>query len=403
MRDSPIIKGCLLLGCIAAAIWYAHGISMIVRQSSFTDFGVFFHAGEKLWKGKPIYDAAEMRAFTFAPVYKYPPFWASLLQFFSPLGLRATALGWLILSQFFYFGSFALLIRYYSIPFNSIEFYSILLMFLYFEPTIDSMNGPQMDALFLFVLTSSWVALRRQRYWLSGFILGFMTMIKISPGFMAIHFVLARRWRALQYFILSLLILTGVSVFLAGTAAHKDYLFHALPASIGSTAYVENQSLFGVVARFFVDGNSYQEGKATVLPIAKWLTIFASMGIVAVTSWIGRKSNREDILYSSLIAVLLLILPFSWVHYEPVLLFPLTVLFCYLRTKERDAAGWLGLMFSYLLLAFGSPETMPGIGSLAGSYKFFAIVLLWCLSLRAMRDKSEAVSRLQYEVAAVQA
>lgn len=377
MWDSRYLKAGLIVACLLAALWYTHGIYDILRQSSFTDFGVFFHAGDRLRKGEPMYDADGMRAFTFGPQYKYPPFWASLLQFIAPFEFRKVAIAWLFLSQVFYFGSFALLCRLFGFRFHSSEFYILLFAFLFFQPTLDSMNGPQMDALFLFILTLSWWGLARGRESVSGAAIGFMAAIKITPGFMGLHFLVRRKWPALVSLLISYLLLMVGSLLLAGWDAHREYLFNALPASIGTTAYIENQSLFGFVARFFVEGTSYEAGKATVLPIAKWITVLVSTFILSASIYFGWKSRHEDAVYASWITVLLLLLPFSWTHYELILLFPIAVLFFHQRTAEKDLKGWVLLGLAYLLLAYGTPETLRAPAYFAHSYKFYAVLLLW--------------------------
>jgi hypothetical protein len=167
-------------------------------------------------------------------------------------------------------------------------------------------------------------------------------------------------------------------------------LLHALPASIGTTAYVENQSLFGFIARFFVEGTSYEAGKATVIPVAKWITIFLSGVLVVLSVYFGRKSRDEAPVYACWVPVLLLILPFSWSHYEVVMLFPIALLFYDQQRTNQDSVGWVVLILSYALLAFSSPETLQGPAFFTRSYKFYAILLLWWLCIRDMLRNQEA-------------
>jgi hypothetical protein len=265
---------------------------------------------------------------------------------------------------------------------------------------MDSMNGPQMDALFLFILTLGWWGLSRSRETVSGAAISFMAAIKITPGFMGVHFIVRKRWRALVTLLATYVFLTVCSLLLGGWEAHREYLFNALPASIGTTAYIENQSLFGFVARFFVEGTSYEAGKATVLPIAKWITILASTVILSVSIYYGFKSSREDVVYASWISILLLILPFSWTHYELILLFPIGLLFFHQRRSEGDFKGWVLLGLAYLLLAYGTPETLQAPAFFARSYKFYAVLLLWFLCLRTMvrSHKSEGVTEQRWKL-----
>lgn len=373
---------------VVATIWYAYGIENILQKSTYTDLRVYLRAAKALRDGEPIYDVTGMRSNTFAEYYKYPPFLASLLQFFTSIEERSVFVFFLIVNQVFYFATFTLLCRVFRFRLLSTEFCTLLIGFLLFQPTLDSLMNGQFDCLILFLITVTWWAVvRNQNKW-AALPLALATMLKVFPGFTALHLLIRHRWRALGIYGLGLLGLTGISIGLAGWDYHQQYLWSVLPANISSSAYIENQSLLGFFSRFFVDGRLWMEGIPTVVPAAVLLSAAASAIVLFITVRIARQTSLEGTVYAALIVVILLILPVAWIHYETLLILPLAVLFFHQFQNENGWKGWTVFLIGYFLIAYGNQNTVMVRSPIINSYKLFGILLLWFLCVREMKRNS---------------
>jgi len=98
-------------------------------------------------------------------------------------------------------------------------------------------------------------------------------------------------------------------------------------------------------------------------------------------------TDDSSTLFASVVALMLLITPYSHIHYETTLLLPLAVLLCRQCANPGDRRGWTLLGLAWLLLAVGDETTINAIRFLspvAQSYKFYGNVLVWAMCIAAM-------------------
>jgi hypothetical protein len=379
-RSEPWLAALLTL----AALSYAYRIGRIALKGPFPDFRVMFRASTALHQDRSPYDVERMSLEPFAAYYKYPPLFAALLRPLRPLGFRRAARVWLLVLQACYFAAFAVMCRTFGLRFRSLRFYLAAITLLVFQPSIDSFWNGQLDAPLLLMFACAWAALARDREIRAGALIALAGMLKVYPAYMASFLLLRRRWRALTSFAVSALLLVGASILLAGWSAHVEFVARVLPVNAATTAWVENQSLFGLFARFFVDGRIGGPGKETVVPAATVLGAVTGAAVLAATFLLGLRTSREAPLFGALVSALLLALPVAWIIYETLLLLPLFGLLArFDGTKEGPVQGAL-LAAAALLLAFGNQYVVLRHSWVPHSFKLLGVLLIWALEMRSL-------------------
>lgn len=390
----PFLRAILIILAIASAIWFVSKLLDIISHPTFTDYRVYFKAAEAAQKGERIYDLPGMRERTFDPFYKYIPLFAYALKFFVIFGLRNMAFLWFFLSILFYLVSLVLWINMHRISFRSLEFLIIISALFASRPAIASLNGPQMDSLMLLLLFICYYGITRSYPIISGGALAALTMIKVFPVVLILDFFQSRRIRAIWAFIISCSLLVSISILLAGIQPNVEFLFDVLPANSAGTAYIENQSLFGFLSRFFVDGTQWNSGHPLNLPEVKWTAHILSMILLIAMIYVTKTQNNQELFFPAIVVWLLIALPVVWIHYQTLLFFPFVVFLHYqIHQRAEDHVGWFLLIASWLCIAIGDQSRLLNAPVILQSYKFYGVVILWVLYIRSMLSQPIAIGK----------
>jgi Glycosyltransferase family 87 len=382
-KSSYIYLTILTVVFFCSIILFCSHLLNILKFQNFTDFHIFFQAAEKAQNNHPIYDVDEMYNRPFVQ-YKYPPIAAHILKFFVPFGVKNVALVWFFLNVAFYVGSLIIWIKIAKIPFFSSKTLLLASMLFSSLPPITSLSGTQQDCFMLLLLFVCCWGIFKNKPVFSGGSIAVLTMIKVFPIVLLFPFVQSKRLRPLKTFFAIFCLLLFLSVMLAGLEEHKIFLFEVLPAHDASTAYVENQSLFGFLARFYADGSTMNDGRPTDLPGVLLITRVIGFCMLIITLYISRNSAIE-IGVASVLVWLLITLPVSWIHYETLLFFP-AALFLHLQLRNliHDTLGWFLFAVAWACIAFGDHTLVLEAPVLLQSYKFYGVLILWVAYVRAM-------------------
>jgi hypothetical protein len=208
IANLPAAAGCFLL------CWVY--LNILSERFRYGDYTYYFDAATSLYRNQPLPGS-----------YFYPPLWATLLQFLVPFGRdNFFIVLWLL--------NFISLLVFYGLLLRILERYgfsvrlSALLTFLFML-----VNVPLMRTLFYvqvnlhainFVLLS--LLFYPRRAFLSAFMLAFAVHLKASPAVLVLAFLLEKDWRWLGWFILSMVLLAGVTVLTDGISPFFDILSH---------------------------------------------------------------------------------------------------------------------------------------------------------------------------------
>jgi hypothetical protein len=342
-----------------------------------------FAGAELLGAGRSPYDVAALRSAPFGGHYIYPPLFAWLLAPLTALPVVAVARGWVVLSQALYFGGFAIVCRRVALQAGSAVFSMAVLLLLVFQPAFDSFLGGQLDALVLLLLALAWPSSRTAGA-VSGSALALACALKVYPVVPVCGLVARARWRALAWFGGASLVLWAAPGVPSGWRPTAQFVVDVAPAISSGTAWLENQSLFGLFARMFVDGSTVSSVAGTPLPAAAVLARIAGVVVLAMSVGAGSGAREDRTLFSTLVTATLLVIPNSWMHYEVILLLPLLDLLG--REVEHPSGLWgRGLLAAAAAgIALGNEDTLLRHPWLPQSYKAWAMLLLWGLGMRAM-------------------
>lgn len=388
LRSLPeLFEPLLIIATASAALWFSMRVLDIFTKSPFTDFDILFNSAYSLATGHSPYNIDGLRLAPFGPYYKFPPLVDIVLAQFAQLNWHLAVIQvariYAALGLVLYAASYLILVITTKLVFRTPPFYLLTIGFLVFQPSLDTLYGAQHEFVILFLLSVAYWGLHHNRYgeWIAGASIATVSLIKIYPILLAPYFLLRRAWNAAAALVISIAMLTLISIALAGVELQKEFWLGIFPALSGGTAWLENQSFFGFFARLFVNGATVNPALVTPLPIASILSSLAtvlSLLISLFVLWID--SSPEDA-FATLIPLMLLISPNSWIHYETVLLLPFAILLS-LFSRSGGRWNWIVILLAVVLVAFGNEDTVMSTSSgLLQSYKFIGVFLIWSLSV----------------------
>jgi Glycosyltransferase family 87 len=273
-------------------------------------------------------------------------------------------------------------------------------IFATYEAMFDSLRLGNVDALIVFCLALSFLALRRGRPWLIGAPLAAAAILKMSPVIVIGYFAFRREWRVLAGALLGSACVLVLSLAVAGPQNHVTFVRETLPLlSKGSTFY-DNISLGGALARWWFGPTSwYYEDEVSDWPLTlRALSLVLTAAIVLGAYAVSRRDREAGFMLATAVAVL--VAPISWSFY-PTWLIP-SLLFLVARFSTRRAWGRLALLCAlYPLLAI-VPAHFSAIDEEIYRYPIkTAALALYCalLAWEAGRGAREVVSRQPAEAA----
>ena len=383
------------------SLWYA-----FTRQAP--DFWILFR-GARAWANSgSLYDLEAVATNHFGHVFKVPPFYG---MFFVPLARAFDGLSVLaahrVMNVFLIIATALLWLRMWRLPLISPSAAALLIV-MNFRPLADTIAFGQIDLVLLFVLTAALWALREGRDGLAGALVALGALFKLYPVVLLAFFVLKRRWAGLWGFALGMLLCNGVAIAAMGWELHRVYLFEVLPKIGGTTAWVENQTLSGFIARLAASPMSatiFQHQPLQLLGMAlSAATALVVCGLALIPT--DRRSPAFALQYGLFLLLMVLCVPAAWMHYETLLVIPFAALLLYLQGRQAPLGYLLALGVSFALIAYGNQwsffnGTVTGVLSLLGiSYKLYGMALLGLLAGAALLETRRPVVAAPAERAA---
>jgi Glycosyltransferase family 87 len=386
---STWLETVLALLVMLSAANFAYEFSIILHTSRFEDVAKIFEAAEKLKDKQDPYEYGITKSDPlFAHSYVYPPPFAQFIELFLPLGFEKGIKLWVILNFLLYIILIGVLTRIFDLKWRSYGFYAFVLIALNFRPAISTLSNGQMDILMLALLVATFALAIRERYFSSGATLACAIIVKLQPILMMPWYITRQRLRGIFGLIFGIVLIVCISITMNSPALYERYITNILPSrSAELTGHPEDQSLSAFVCRLNgVTGmNKLTPTQHRGILIAANI-IAALFGVITIGAmWYSDDEDDElqlSLSFAAFIALMLLILPTAWIHYETQLLFPIAVLLCYaiLPGNMKLLVIWVICAF---VISFGDRELFadPKFNTwplnLVQSYKFYGILLLW--------------------------
>src|SRR5688572_17540848 len=189
-------------------------INMLRERVRYGDIDYYTQAAFSLIKDKPLPDS-----------YLYPPLWATLLSFLTPLGEEGILLiAWIanVLSLFLFYFLLERILEHYQFKPNAAALIATLFM-LVNMPLIRTLmyvqvNFHVMNLIFLSIL------FYKDRLFLSALALALAVHFKASPAVLVLVFLLEFNWKWLAWFTVSMALIAAFTIAIYGISPYFDFI-----------------------------------------------------------------------------------------------------------------------------------------------------------------------------------
>lgn len=378
-RPSPrasVLLGVLAWAAALAAIFpIVHGYLTSPPDQRLVDLDVYRTGGLAVLQGQPLYSVLtqppQLLPFTYPPLaavfavplammpwpaaqlvwvaFVYVPFAVIIGYSFRPLLRRAGPWRWVLLAALFAAGA-------------------------YLFPMQDEMRFGQVDAVLAALAVADCAAVRTR--WPRGALVGLATAIKLVPGVFIIYLLVSGRRRAARTAVLAAVAWTVGAYLLLPRDSHRYWTSVIFDSGrLGDNAGTENQSLRGLLLRFFLPGQA---------PGVIWVLIAVAVAVPGFL--LARRLARQQWETAGIaVTALLLVLisPVAWIHYFLLVVVPIGALTGDGRRLRRvlTAAGtalFFGLKVPWwgqsLLHDAGVPRLVSRL--VEGAFGIAAVVLI---------------------------
>jgi len=185
----------------------------------------------------------------------------------------------------------------------------------------------QVQILLLFLLLLIWRGLASNNNLIAGALLAFAGLLKGYPLFMALYLVCTRRWRALGFTVLALIVGFGLTVAVMGSEAY--WFFDTVSAHLSPGQGIRFTPTIGMAgslmrfSRHFVPDDSNQ-----ALQVARRIMeLIAEVAVLSLTTIAIVRARtdprRAEYAFGLCAVAMVLCDPNAWAHYMVFLLIPL--------------------------------------------------------------------------------
>jgi hypothetical protein len=343
-------------------------VGFFVQQSFYdhaADFKTFFSAGYAVRHPEiPLYDLVALEENPFGEVFKLAPPAAVYLVPFSFGTIQQARLVWRAVLVVAFVAAFAVLAHTLGVRPLGWLWVSGLGLWSLFGPLQIAVGEGQWDPIFLLLIAIATFAVARHRSILAAVVVALAASVKPYPLVLAGYFLARREWRALAATLVTLgglLLTSGLIVGLDETAV---FVTRVLPASGATTAYADNQSLGGIIARTWSDDLKpfpLRDAGAVDLTIKVLAVALVALTAVLVLRRPDGKATDRALQLAIFVPLSILVIPAAWTHYQAILLVPLTLLaWEQAGNRPRDLLGWGLLVAIYVVLLLPNPTMLYG-------------------------------------------
>lgn len=402
-------RACLTIFLVVAALYFISSFVLVFSANMYrgNDLRQDYVALQQWQAGGLPYSLSDTVSHPGTAV-KLPPIFAytMLPQMWAGQTFQQLLLGWRLGNALLYFFAVWLTLRAFDIRLRSEAGGAALWLALCSNQAVETLAWGQFNIIMLVSIAAALWLVRKGRMFWGGAALALAVMLKFFPATMALPFAMRRgRWAGLGGLAAGFIALALLPVPLLGWDSVAYYWSKIFPnLGGGADEGVANQSLYGMVARLAVAEANLQHrpaGAWWVLPIV----VGAGLLLTLVTVWLTYRQSRlpppDDatspahrlLPYLLSLSLGLLISPFSWAHYDTVLL-PVVVGLLLLIVAQWDRQDGLAhnrlpalsLLFgiTFVLMGYGgrfdlAGDYAAGLDRIGVSYHGFALIALWML------------------------
>ena len=343
------------------------------------DFVQFYLMGHALRAGENMYAPLAELAARFDPsvdkwllISAYPPIVALIGLPLSYLPYFWSVIAWMVFELGCLVAAVILIVRHFGGRSAGTAVFVTVAAYLGCQPIYMDLYLGQVMIPILLLLTLTWLALKSEKDFLAGVLLGIVIAIKLYAWPIALFLLIKGRWRAPVAAVAVFIAANGLMTLLVGTSTILDYYFRVGGAVLAE--YIHDPFNFSAWSVGFRYAGIAGGGVAV-------LTLLSFALALAL------RSKDFDTGFMVMLAASTILQPISWIHYVVTLL----PAFCFIANRREFRVSDLTLSWVLILLI------VPGFHHVAHSYPalaswpplLFILGLMWLIVPKPTREASE--------------
>ena len=384
---------------ILIIIFYSLIFYYILTYKIHLDFSSLYYAGQNLSQGINPYSnlfTKHLSQLKALPVNLNPPF---AILIFSPLShlsfINAITL-WSIIS--FILGLIGAYISFnyaFSKSFIKKNWPYLYILYLSFFATIIDTTIAQLGALVLFLIMSGYHFYKKDRDYAAGLIWGIIIAIKLFPALLFIYALIKKRYKICACIIIVFFLSWLIPFLIYSNEIFIEYFTTLSKVHWYGASW--NGGVYGLIFRLFVDGH-YNANDLLTAKIIFFIVFFITMIFYLYKLKIIEKENIEHKSFCFTLVMMLILSPFGWLYYFPILILPLSLILLTIINNETKSLVTILLCFVCLdFINFPIDYTsIDKMGSLTSKFTIHSFYFYGLLILLYLVNKMKTVGQYSY-------
>jgi alpha-1,2-mannosyltransferase len=367
------------------------------------DFSPFYSASQAFFQGDNPYQVLFTSYFPTVKklsVNLNPPFVLCLFRPLSILPYDMAVVIWSVLS--FVSGLIGAGIAfYYAFPALRHQRHYFIFYVLYLTSYATLMNAiiAQVGTWILFFAMAGYHFYKTNRDGRAGVLWGLLIAIKLFPGLLFFYVLIERRYRVFIIMLTCVLLFSMLPLLIDSFAIYSHYF--SMLSRVLWYGDSWNASLYGYIFRLVVDGKQHVL-TAKIIYVPCFFAVMA--GYIRSLLFFQTSTHivSEHQGFCLTLVCMLLLSPFGWLYYFPLLTFPLAVLWVHMLTQQRLYIWLTAWFFINFPMDYVRATHMTSVLSKLGiySFHFYGLILLLYLimTMHYPHKKTTPSQRLQSDV-----
>ncbi|MBA2650951.1 MAG: DUF2029 domain-containing protein [Tatlockia sp.] len=366
---------------------YSLLIYSVLSVNYIQDFTSFYAAILNLVDHKDPYQALYSN---FLPISKKlsanlnPPFSMFMFSFLAKFSYQSALIIWVFLSLILgLFGAGLAFYHAFSYPFLKKNWLYLFIIYLSLFSTMINITVAQFGLILLFFIMAGYHFYIKNNNLATGIFWGTTIAFKFFPALLLVFIIKQRRYKAFSFTFCTALMACSIPYFLYGRAIYSNYM--SMFSRVSWYGDNWNASLFGYIYRLFIH-NKFFDINLIILKFIYVILFFICF------FWYIKKMGENNLKEANhqpfclTLTMMLLMSPFGWLYYFPILIFPLLLAGIYAYKSNNFSL----LIFIFSLSLINLPQgyilpTQPASFLLnLSSYSsfFYGLILLNYLSAK---------------------
>ena len=381
-RKGHLLLFCWLI-CFSAATFFYRGVLLPLVSNFPTDFrGCFYPSVKLAFSHESLYNS---------PNYLYPPFFLALIAPFAFMNIGLAERIWFFFLLILLGGSLYLLMASFSRKtplFWALAFF----IFSHFEPLYVELSYLQADLVVLFTIVVAYRLEQKGLPFWAGVSLAVGSLIKISPIFFVLYFIVSKKWKATAGFVGGLLFFSALTLPFVGWQGWSDFFRFGFPNLLENSAGNRlDQSFTNLLLHLREMAAPSEKIRKSFIWIRVGSLLFAALILFSLWNSLRKRTGKRSLglEYASVICAMLLCATTMNETHLVLLLFPFFMLayFLFYQFEKKAVVIFItGVAFTLIGLQYGYTTYSFDnflLGAFLAKTKFFGTCLIYfcCLVL----------------------